>query len=66
MKDILKFIQEAGAAEVDAIFEASFDRKRELYPQWDLFYFAMPREEGEERRRTIAWVQKDLQDMQKE
>lgn len=41
--DILQLIAGADAQEIDYILDAAMNRKRELYPDWELFYCAAPK-----------------------
>ncbi len=62
---ILQFIAETddGAA-VDWIFDAAFDKKRALYPDWRLEYLAIPKDNHEgyrqEMEQMMAFMEKQL------
>ena len=40
---LLAMIQKADAESIDYILDAAMRRKRELYPDWELFYCAAPK-----------------------
>ena len=54
MEALIKRIQEANTVAIDCIFEAALCRKRELYPEWRIYYAAVPLEDKQEREQTIA------------
>ena len=58
LEDLLKEIECADAEKVEDIISAAFKRKRELYPQWDLIYLAMPKNKPEERKATLEYFWK--------
>ena len=60
MNIMMQEIRKADPAEIDMILEAAVARKRELYPQWEMVYIALPKNDPEERKRTLEWVWKDL------
>ena len=39
-KEAIRHVREANAAQIDDILEAAIRRKRELYPEWEIFYWA--------------------------
>ncbi len=49
-EDIFEAIEEATAAEIDEYLDAALNRKRELYPDWEIFYLALPNDEPKQRR----------------
>lgn len=44
IKRIIKGIKNADAETIDYILDAAIQRKRELYPDWELFYCAAPKD----------------------
>lgn len=40
MDQVIKDIQKADVIQIDRILDAAMKRKRELYPDWELFYCA--------------------------
>ena len=51
-----KKIKMASKYEVDEYLMAAMDRKRELYPDWELIYMAIPKNNEEDRRATIRFI----------
>ncbi len=49
-KAIIRAIARADAESIDPILEAAMRRKRALYPDWELIYAALPRQEGKTRQ----------------
>lgn len=47
---ICNYIAAADAESVDRILNAVFTRRRELFPDWDMIYFALPKNNPEERK----------------
>ena len=45
MDKLLKMISQADAEEIDILLDAVMKKKRELYPEWELVYYAQPRGE---------------------
>ncbi len=45
---VLEIIEEADAVWVDHFLDAAINRKRELYPDWEISYIAMGRKAGKE------------------
>lgn len=43
MDEILLKIEKAELAEIDELLGAAIDRKRELFPEWEILYLAMPK-----------------------
>lgn len=41
---LVAIIQNADAETIDYILDAAIQRKRELYPDWELFYCAVPKD----------------------
>ena len=56
VEELRKQISNADSAQIDIILEAAFARKRELYPQWDIQYMALPKDDLEERRKILEFV----------
>ena len=48
---VLSFIEKADENMVNCILDAVFDRRSELFPAWETVYFALPRNDKEERIR---------------
>ena len=50
-KTVLRCIREADAKEIDEILNAATERRRQLFPDWEMVFFARPKQtpqEGEE------------------
>lgn len=56
VEELRRQINNADSAQIDSILEAAFARKRELYPQWDIQYMALPKDDWEERRRILEFA----------
>ena len=66
MKAILERIDAATVSEIDWIINVALERKRELYPEWDIYYAAVPKKAGEERRRAVQSIMRYLQGEQED
>ena len=44
LRSVVGIIKIADAEEIDYILDTVMNRKRELYPDWELFYCAAPKE----------------------
>ena len=71
VEELRKQISNADSAQIDILLEAAFARKRELYPQWDIQYMALPKNDWEERRKIMEFMlemetrfRKESQEMQ--
>ena len=56
VEELRRQISNADIAQIDIILEAAFARKRELYPQWDIQYMALPKDDWEERRKILEFA----------
>ena len=56
VEELRKQISNADSAQIDILLEAAFARKRELYPQWDIQYMALPKNDWEERRKIMEFM----------
>ena len=54
--EIIEQIMKADTSRIDDLLHAVFERKRTLYPQWDILYPAIPRDDWDERRRILESV----------
>ena len=54
MTDILVRIAKADAIQIDEILKAAIERKKELYPEWDLLYYAHKRGERDLTKQILA------------
>lgn len=51
--ELIKQIGKMDADTIEKLTDAVFERKRELFPQWDIVYLAMPKNNWEERKRIL-------------
>ena len=51
-----KKIAAAQPKEIDELLDAVLERKRELYPQWEINYLAIPKGDCQEQKQTLAWM----------
>lgn len=56
VEELRRQISNADIAQIDILLEAAFARKRELYPQWDIQYMALPKDDWEERRKILEFA----------
>lgn len=52
-EQIFEILEEADAKHIDEYLDAVLNRKRELYPDWDIFCISLPNRDREERERLI-------------
>ena len=50
---IVSYIENADEEMVDCIIELAFQRRRKLFPDWDMIYFALPKNDPAERKRLL-------------
>lgn len=53
LETVLKEIEGADTREIDYILDAAMNRKRELYPSWEIVYYAHAKEEAEKLEEII-------------
>lgn len=51
MDEIIMKIEEANEAQIDELLSTAIERKRELFPDWEILYLALP------KRDTRQWKQ---------
>lgn len=56
MLHVVAEIEKADTLETDMLLEAVIKRKRALYPQWDIFYLALPKTDWDKRERILEAV----------
>ena len=54
--ELISVIQSADASELEDILDAAIKRKRELFPDWDILYLAIPKNDADERMRTYDYI----------
>lgn len=53
LEQVLQEIRRADAKEIDEILDAVLERRRQLYPGWEMVYLAAPKQNPEDGER--AW-----------
>ncbi len=56
MDEVYRKIEEAGLEEVDELLGAAIDRKRELFPDWEILYLAMPKGDTQKWKETLGQI----------
>lgn len=56
MEEVIKRIEEADTAEIDEVLRAVGQRLRNMFPDWETVYLALPRNNPDERRRILKLV----------
>lgn len=56
MEEVVKEINRADAVLTDILMDAVFARKRQLFPDWEICYIALPKEDREERENTLKML----------
>lgn len=55
--EVIKAIDElATQEEIDAVLNVALNRRRKMFPDWDMTYIALPKNDLEERRHTIEYA----------
>ena len=54
--ELISVIQSADASELEDILDAAIKRKRELFPDWDILYLAIPKNDVDERMRAYDYI----------
>ena len=55
-QEVIDRITQAEAGEIQEYVAAAFNRYRQLYPEWDITYMAIPKNDPEDRKRTIQYM----------
>jgi len=50
---VIQMIQNAESGEIGFYMKAALERYREVFPEWEIIYTALPKKDSEERRQTI-------------
>ncbi len=53
IRRLVKKMRKSDAITVDAVFQAALERKMELYPEWEIIYLALERENRESRKEIV-------------
>lgn len=56
MDEVYMKIEEAGVEEVDELLSAAIDRKRELFPEWEILYLALPKRDTQKWQEILNQV----------
>ena len=56
MENVLSYIDDADGRTTDRILDAVLERRRELFPEWDMVYFALPKNDPKEREALMKRV----------
>lgn len=56
MDEILKKIEEADQSEIDELLSTAIERKRELFPEWEILYLAMPKNNTQQWKEILDQV----------
>lgn len=51
--ELIKQIGKMDADTIEKLTDVVFERKRELFPQWDIVYLTLPKNNWEERKRIL-------------
>ena len=58
-KRLIKRIGNADGYEIDEVLDALHRRYQKLYPDQEVIFLSLPRKDRQERRRRIAFLQKE-------
>lgn len=53
---LLSQIYQADSIQIDTLLDAVFARKRELFPQWDIQYWALPKDDWDQRDQVLSFI----------
>jgi len=53
INSLLKMIEEADESRISEIIGAVIRRYNTLYPDWEVFFYSVPRKNSEERRKAV-------------
>ena len=63
-ENVMEYIKNMNAGEIDLAMHALIERKREIYADWEMVYMAIPKEDPVERAQSIQYLIQMLQKMQ--
>ncbi len=49
-------LERADGALIDSIFDTVLNRKMQLYPDWEILYLALPKDDAQMRKETIKFA----------
>lgn len=56
MDEVYMKVEEAGMEEIDELLGAAIERKRELFPDWEILYLAMPKRDTQKWKEILDQV----------
>lgn len=56
--DFVEMIRSADADDLELILTVALERKRQMFPQWDIIFLALPKYDEAERADTLEFVRK--------
>ena len=59
---IIHAVQQADTTWIDTILDAALARRQDLYPNWDMTYIALPKDDPKERSRLLSQITQILQE----
>lgn len=62
IESMLQRIRQLDASQLEPILMAALDRKRELFPQWDILYITMPKDDPIQRSLIAECVIRSVND----
>ena len=66
LKQIEEMVGQVNKEDIDLYVKCAMDRYRELFPDWEMFYMAIPKKDPKERAQTIQYLIEMLRKMQEE
>ena len=58
LDELVEKIVAADEEDIEHILTATIERKRELYPTWEITYLALPKDHIDERLQTLEFIRK--------
>ena len=59
VEEILKKLEKADAAQIDTLLDMMIRRKRELYPDWEIVYYARKKNEPDDLTRLLPLLRRE-------
>ncbi len=56
MDDVFEKIGKAEIGKIDELLNAALERKRKLFPEWEILYLAMPKKDTQKWKPTLDQV----------
>lgn len=53
LEAVIREIETANAMETEVLMDVVFERKRQLFPDWEMIYLALPKEDRVRRELTL-------------